>query len=1322
MTLNTLETALKQLPLLKNLPLESIAQLKKCAQQISFLPGDIILREGDASDAAWILLEGDVQIFKQRADGRHIILNKLRACTLFGEQGVLNGHPRSASARAHTAVVVLRIPGPDFQAALAPEQMLRQQLSLLGEAQRRSDLVRESALFQSALQFEEGHGKPGKIVRERALTDGEILFREGEAAHHVFVILSGRAAVYQHSASGPVLLRRMSEGQTIGELALLHRKPRAATVIADGPLRLYEIDAAYFFELQQSSPDLQKHLQTLDRAYLLPQRGFVSQYAGRFLDHEALNTIYDLEDGRRLIASNAVGKDLCNLERIRIPSEATLALRTVRFTDSARGVDRELRLSPSGDIYGITAQGEWPELSELYRLALDGQCLASERVEAFARSGSIGAAPKPAAAADLDERIICGCVNIRRAELHRAIAAGANTLPVLQQETRCGTVCGGCLPSVRELLGGPGWSPVQVHEELPICEGIRTFRLKPLGTEVAPSLPGQHIVLQAEIDGCWVQRPYTLSAASGGGYYEITMKREPQGLFSRWMFDHRRPDSPLRISQPQGDYYWEPGASDVVCLVAGIGLTPALAICRTILENKLESRLYIDYSARRSWEFAYATELAAAAQARPNIEVKLRETSRDGRLDAAGVAELSARFPDATYFLCGPDVYLNGVAALLAAAGVPKERIRIEVFSHIGDAPVAPAPKRIADSPKRSPRRKELDLAQMFPEPPPPPKESPLPRVIPWLAGLGERYNFELHLGKRRLNPLSSLVDAVESRLAGIDPRLPSEHLALFKMATMGALTHQLSTFAELERSLGPNRARAQKAQQCGAPLPSHTPDGDTFTYMFQALTLAQFDGIPIEYRVDTGWRRTASMTGTAVYVTRSPTALRNLLCDAQNVDRGPIPYHYWQQFVGYPGRSAASDCKPGGLFAGQYRNNKSWRADRDLAQKQAGQPVLEERGQSMAEVLSRICEEEIDVFIDRYPSRVIDASSMMMQIALRIVMYTTFPGVDEDELDRLGNSFVKTVQSAIILISEFVGNNVKLKPQFEKEIMRVRGAVADITKAVREVHSKGGFTPEQLASAMVHYVLHGHNGQPPADTELTPLLTAFLVAGHETTGNTMAWALYELGRNPQLYKTIQAECDTFFAENQGRPITVHQYEDRPYMLALLFELGRRHPPFPQLCRSPAKAGTVPPDRETGIGAFDYPKDTLFILSVFGIHMNKEIYPHPEEFRIERFLEGMTLEMSVRERGRRVRENAARLESQFRLLTFGAGDGMCVGRGFNMIEFFLVLDAILHRYDVELVNREREVAMTQNGAISGPTPGGIGVRLKRRSSSYKATS
>lgn len=1307
---------LRSVAVFAGLQAEVLSRLRANAEIITFAPGEIILREGEPADAAWVLLEGDVQIFKARPGGAVSVLCKLHSGALLGEQGLLNDVPRGASARAHTTVRALRIPGADFQTALQPEHPLRQHLASVGEQQRRANLARESVVLQQVAR----EGGLGAGVRERTFTDGEVLFREGEEAQHLYIILSGHASVYQSSAAGPVLIRRMEAGQTIGERALVRGEPRAATVIASGALRTYEIDAARFSEMQRRSTELREHLRTVERVYALPRRGFMTQYAGRFLDREAVNTVYDLDGDARLIASHVVGEALCNLERVGTPVPAAPPL---RFVDAARGVDRELRLSLGGEILGLTVYGEWPELAELSALAIAGQPIESERVASFRHRGALGparptdhvllAARAPSAGDPVRDSVVCGCVNLRRADLHRAIGQGLRTVEVLQRETRCGTVCGGCLPTVREILGEPGWTPVRVQAESVLCEGVRAYQLSPIDGVVLPALPGQHVVIQAEIDGSWVQRPYTLSG--GGpelGYYEVTIKREAQGLFSRWMFDGRRAESALRVSAPQGDYHWRPGECDVVCLVAGIGVTPALAMCRAALAQGSPRSLWIDYSARYSRDFAYEAELRAAAAAQQNIHLTLRETSQQGRLGAGEVRCLAARFPTARFYLCGPSEYLESAARHLAAAGVPQERVRCEAFLHVGDPPRAalPAPTVPARpaplQPAAPPRESTLFVDPKDVAAPPPP-----PRAVRWLAGLADRYRFELTLAGRRVNPVEAAVDAVETRLSGRDARVPAERLAIAKRAVLGPLVHQVAALDHYGRALRVNRQRALDARRRGAPLPPHTPDGQTWTFTVPSIEFLQFTG---KNAVETGWRRLADTPLSPVYVTRSPTALRELFCDAKNVDRGSVPNHYWQQLVGYPGMTPAADRKPAGLLIGQYRDNCMWRRDRAVAQEHLGPAALERHAATMTQALTRLCKEEIDPFVARYPGRAVDANVLMGQIALRMIMITSFGGIAEAQVARLGTEIMAIVRRTMDLMTEFHLAKLQRKAEFEREVIALRGAVSELIAALRAADAQGVFTPEQLAAPLLQLVLRGEGQGPPDDDLLEPIMAVLIVAGHETTASTMSWALYELGRDPELYRTIVAEVDAFREAHGGRPMTAHDYDERPYTLALLQELGRCHPPLPQLTRSALTAGTVPPDPETGIGAFDYPKDATFVLSVLGAHMNEEVFPQPSAFRIERFLDGVHPGMSLRERGRRVRDNARRLEEQFRLIPFSAGPVVCPGRGFNMLEIFLVLDTLLRRYVIELLHPDREIVATQNVALNGPAVGAHAVRFRRR--------
>jgi cytochrome P450 len=81
--------------------------------------------------------------------------------------------------------------------------------------------------------------------------------------------------------------------------------------------------------------------------------------------------------------------------------------------------------------------------------------------------------------------------------------------------------------------------------------------------------------------------------------------------------------------------------------------------------------------------------------------------------------------------------------------------------------------------------------------------------------------------------------------------------------------------------------------------------------------------------------------------------------------------------------------------------------------------------------------------------------------------------------------------------------------------------------------------------------------------------------------------------------------------------------------------------------------------------------------------------------------------------------NARGREKVFDLVTFSAGPGRCLGQEFNMLEFFLVLDAVLRRYDVSLVDPDAPVR-DSDAEISGPEPGSLIVRIRARRPSLSA--
>ena len=639
------------------------------AAEVSLAAGEVLFSEGDEADALYVLLEGSVQVLAAGGNGRELILGRLEAGRTFGEQAALHAAAgrRLATVRGVEPARLLRLDRVAFEQA---EDVVAQRLREAGWGYARDRLARDPA-FGALLGVQADAG-------ERTFRAGDTLFRQGDEAVRVYLILAGTAGVYRERGERRERIGEVAAGCCVGELALVRGARRSATVLAQTELRVLEVDGARFLDLLDRTPALREHIETLERVYRLPARGLVTQHSGKVLGEDAITTLYDLADGRRFASSQIVARDLYHLERIDPPA-------TVAATEVVAHGDVELAVDAEGTLVRITSDSSWPDLAGAHKLAIDAVVLTTEQRATFARTGTLELVREIADAVSPDDpgAILCGCLQVTTAAVDEAIRGGCSTPAELRQALACATVCGGCAPRLSERLGDAAWLPAEVAGEVHLTESVRAFRL--LAT-TKPWRAGQHVVVGAQIDGHWVDRQYTITAAPGDATLEITVKREPDGLFSNWLFDDRTRGDRLRVSAPHGDPAWELGDGPALCFVAGIGVTPAVAACRSLGGIAPSAAVHVDYSGRRAPELAYVEELRGC----PGVTVDVRETATDGRLTAAEVRELVALYPGARVVVCGPHAYMRDVGLFLRTAGVPSHRVHFEVFTHAG-APVAAA-------------------------------------------------------------------------------------------------------------------------------------------------------------------------------------------------------------------------------------------------------------------------------------------------------------------------------------------------------------------------------------------------------------------------------------------------------------------------------------------------------------------------------------------------------------------------------------------------------------------------------------------------------
>ena len=84
---------------------------------------------------------------------------------------------------------------------------------------------------------------------------GETLFKEGDLDNSIYVLEQGRVAIYRRCQGGQHKLRELSEGDCLGEMALIDCKPRSATVIALESCRAIKISVAQMGELYAMNPE-----------------------------------------------------------------------------------------------------------------------------------------------------------------------------------------------------------------------------------------------------------------------------------------------------------------------------------------------------------------------------------------------------------------------------------------------------------------------------------------------------------------------------------------------------------------------------------------------------------------------------------------------------------------------------------------------------------------------------------------------------------------------------------------------------------------------------------------------------------------------------------------------------------------------------------------------------------------------------------------------------------------------------------------------------------------------------------------------------------
>ncbi|GMF24436.1 unnamed protein product [Phytophthora lilii] len=230
----------------------------------------------------------------------------------------------------------------------------------------------------------------------------------------------------------------------------------------------------------------------------------------------------------------------------------------------------------------------------------------------------------------------------------------------------------------------------------------------------------------------------------------------------------------------------------------------------------------------------------------------------------------------------------------------------------------------------------------------------------------------------------------------------------------------------------------------------------------------------------------------------------------------------------------------------------------------------------------------------------------------------------------------------------------------------------------------------------IVSLFLKSVGNSPSADTQqfdpmyLRDIVVNFLIAGRDTTAQTLSWFFLNLTKNPHVETAIRNEITEKLskAEADSASVTMQEAGLLVYLEAALMETLRLHPPVPMIPKH------VVEDTTLSDGTF-VKRNSLIVLAPYAMARMKEVWgPDAEEFKPERWVDPAT--------GKLLNVSA------YKFASFNAGPRMCLGMNLAMLEMKLVVAGLLTKFHVEVLNPEE---VTYDISLTLPVKGALNVRI-----------
>ncbi len=285
------------------------------------------------------------------------------------------------------------------------------------------------------------------------------------------------------------------------------------------------------------------------------------------------------------------------------------------------------------------------------------------------------------------------------------------------------------------------------------------------------------------------------------------------------------------------------------------------------------------------------------------------------------------------------------------------------------------------------------------------------------------------------------------------------------------------------------------------------------------------------------------------------------------------------------------------------------------------------------------------------------DVHEDMMRLTLNIVMKTIFNrDINEGEAQDVAHAMDVTMDW---FESKRQQNFIFLEWFPIPENIRYKNAIKQMDKTIYQMINQrraSGENPGDLLS-MLMAAKDEEDGSQMSDRQLRDEIATLMLAGHETTSNTLTAAWVLLSQYPEVRTKLLAELQDVLG---NRSPTIADIPNLRYTDMVIKETMRITPPVYSMARKATQ--------DCEIGGYEVPEGCILIMSQWVMHHNPRYFEDPEVFRPERWANDLEKNLP---RGV--------------YFPFGDGPRVCIGKSFAVMEAVLLLATIAQKFELTLV-------------------------------------